>query len=213
MCDPKVEKLVMLINENFVFSKSMFRGGATQKDVEAMRLKAKLPTKRSTKTRNETSTGMIDFATLKETVASLIKPDIDRIDTKVSAALSTIEEVSKVSAHIPSSVVATVEAMLKTFREEFSPSAPKTNVQNSSHPMTNNHDGEHSDQHTPPRLNTSGVGDSATKAANTGEQNNDIINNIIESISEYSTPPENASKCPVSRSFTQLFFKKVTRIA
>lgn len=62
---------------------------------------------------------MLDDAKLKSTVAALIKPDIERIDANVSSVLSTIQDVSRATSELPSSVVATVEGMLKTFREEF----------------------------------------------------------------------------------------------
>ncbi|KAG2328210.1 hypothetical protein Bca52824_010938 [Brassica carinata] len=189
--DPKVENLVRLISQNFVFSKALFRGGVTQKDVEVMREKAKVPTKRKLTVRKATDTDMFDEEKLKSVVAAIIKPDIDRIDAKVSSALLTLEDVSTTSAAIPSSVVATVEAMLKTFKEELISSMLKTNT---NMPQHHSAEEDHAVQYTPPRQTTSGVGTCASKRTNMGDKNDEIISNVMESLSEYSTPPGNLQK-------------------
>lgn len=193
--DPYVENLVRLISQNFIFYKAMSRGGATQKDVEAMRAKAKVPTKRKQMARKVSGTEMLNEEKLKSIVGAIIKPEIDRIDAKVSSALSTLHDVSATSAAIPSSVVATVEAMLQTFKEELGVAPPKSK---SSHTQGEDPENDHAAKCTPPRQNTSGVGASATKRPNTRDQNDEIISNILESLSKYSTPPENAKKRPVS---------------
>lgn len=193
--DPYVEKLVSLIRQNFNFYKAMFRGGATQKDVEAMREKAKVPSKRNQMSRKVSGPEMCNEDKLKSIVAALIKPDIDRIDAKVSSALLTLHDVSATSAAIPSSVIATVEAMLQTFKEELAAAPP---ISKSSQTRSQDPEDDQAANRTPPKQNTSGVGASATKKANPGDKNDDIISNVLESLSEYSTPPGNARKRPVS---------------
>ncbi|KAL0847148.1 hypothetical protein Bca101_020394 [Brassica carinata] len=190
-CDTKVENLVRLISEKIFFSKAMFIGGVTQKDVEAMREKAKVSTKRKHTVRKATDTDLFDEEKLKSIIAAIIKPDIDRIDAKVSSDLLTLEDVSTTSATIPSSVVATVEAMLKTFKEELTSMEPKTNTKQTQHHFEEE---DQTEQYTPPRKTTSGVGTSASKRANIGDKNDEIISNDMESLSEYSTPPGNSHK-------------------
>ncbi|KAL0855740.1 hypothetical protein Bca101_060893 [Brassica carinata] len=198
--DPSVENLVSLIRNNFTFYKEMFRGGATQKDVEAMREKAKVPSKRKQMSRKVSGPEISDDDKLKSIVAAIIKPHIDRIDAKVSSALLTLHDVSATSAAIPSSVVATVEAMLQTFKEELGVAQP---ISKSRHTQGQHPEGDQAAKLTPPKRNTSRAGASATKKANTGDKNDDIISNILESLSEYSTPPRSARKRPESDGHSQ----------
>lgn len=117
--DGKVENLLKLISRNHVFSKEMFRGGATKVDVQRMREKPKAPGKKKRALSKDKLSAAFDESKFFSIVSEILKQGIERIDENLAAVQADLQEVSSSALSYQASVVSTVESMLKVFREEI----------------------------------------------------------------------------------------------
>lgn len=198
--DVKVEKLVRRIMANQDIPKDMFKGGVTKADVEKMREKAKEGGKRKQQ-RQKPKAGAtpvveepnITSPNITSVVQSIIRPEIERMEGTVAAAVASAIDASSNALAYKASVVATVEEMLSAFKTEILSFFPSISIQMESHRQ----------QPTPQPggLSTGFVPENTTPRR--GNENDDIIENVMENISHYSTPPESGNKCSV-RTITML---------
>ena len=106
--DIKVENLMKLIYQNFVFAKDMFKGGATKPDVEKMWEESKNVGKKKQIQQKETQSVGADEDKLASVVLALLKPEIKRIDGNVSVGTASMKELVSSSLQYKDDVIATV---------------------------------------------------------------------------------------------------------
>lgn len=207
--DLKVENMLKLIASDYVFSSIMFKGGVTKMEVAKMREDAqKAPKRKPTKAKKITPSSvddeqlrsLVDEEQLRSLVLNILKPELQRIDATVASAISTINEVSNTAVAYEASVIALVEAMFKTLKEEVLAAATSTKFQsdpNVEAPVPPYEQPQHKIP-SPSRSCRSGGALSANCNPRTVEDNDNIINNVLDNLSQYSTPPSPAGRSPVS---------------
>ncbi|KAH0901476.1 hypothetical protein HID58_040979 [Brassica napus] len=216
--DTKVDNLLKLIHANHCFSKSMFKGGLTKQEVERMRESAKVAAKRKQPTSKqttmkETTAGVIDESTIKPIILAAMKPEISKIDVSIASIIRSVKEVSSSAALQQATVLGAVDAMLVAFKQEIMSSIVKSpqevaeqnndNLQTSQTRVFGEHEGQcppsqRPQEHTPSVVNRSRSGTSRNAKPSGEDANDQIINSVMESLSQYSTPPRSAQRCPVS---------------
>ncbi|CAN7082861.1 unnamed protein product [Brassica oleracea var. botrytis] len=97
----------------------MFRGGATKLDVQRMREKPKAPGRKKRAIQKDKSSTAVDESRIIAIVSGLLKPEIERVDGHVASALSSVRDVSSAALSYQASVVSSVEAMLKAFKDDI----------------------------------------------------------------------------------------------
>ncbi|WZY92689.1 hypothetical protein YC2023_065018 [Brassica napus] len=92
--DVGVDNLVKLINEGYMFSASMFKGGATKSDVERMREDAKVRGKEKKSSKAPVKPTGVDGGNCEvaAVLMDMIKPDLDRIDGNVSSTMRAVDD-------------------------------------------------------------------------------------------------------------------------
>ncbi|KAF8107341.1 hypothetical protein N665_0123s0032 [Sinapis alba] len=211
--DSKVDNLLKLINVNHFFVKFMFTGGLTKLDVDRLRLKENVAVKRKQPLTNQPSSVSVDEARIITLVESTIQPDITRIDGQIESIRKSVESESRFAELHKADVLAAVDSMLLSFKNDIIAIVSKAiafggehNCQNqetnhlglSAEHQEENHSREGMGEQTPPRLVKSTSVISRNSRPPRDDANDEIINNIIESLSEYSTPPPSGHACPVS---------------
>ncbi|CAN7070614.1 unnamed protein product [Brassica oleracea var. botrytis] len=214
--DTKVDNLLKLIHANHCFSKSMFKGGLTKQEVERMRESAKVAAKRKQPTSKqttmkETTAGVIDESTIKPIVLAVMKPEISKIDVSIASIIRSVKEVSSSAALQQAIVLGAVDAMLVAFKQEIMSCIVKSpqevaeqnndNLQTSQTRVFGEHEGQcppsqRPQEHTPSTVNRSRSGTSRNAKPSGEDANDQIINSVMESLSQYSTPPRSAQRCP-----------------
>ncbi|KAF8051984.1 hypothetical protein N665_1633s0006, partial [Sinapis alba] len=187
--DSKVDNLLKLINVNYFFVKFMFTGGLTKLDVDRLRLKENVAVKRKQPLTNQPSSVSVDEARIIALVESTIQPDITRIDGQLESIRKFVESESRFAELHKADVLAAVDSMLLSFKNEIIAIVSKR-------PLLN-HSREGMGEQTPPRLVKSTSVISRNSRHPREDANDEIINNVIESLSEYSTPPPSGQACPV----------------
>ncbi|KAG5385541.1 hypothetical protein IGI04_037011 [Brassica rapa subsp. trilocularis] len=179
--DVKVAYMLSCINANQVFTKDMFRGGVTKADVERMRELAKAGGRKKTLPTQgkESPVVMNDERRITSIVNAIMRPELNRIDGDIATVVASVKEVSGCSLAIEAKVIATVERMLDSFKTEIMSGRRRLNTQSSfeSPISTGGPDGVGDEEVLP----------NTTAAAPAG--NDEIIENVIENLSHYSTPP------------------------
>lgn len=187
--DVKVDKLVRRIMANQDIPKDMLRGGLTKADVEKMREKAKEGGKRKQQRQKPKAgaTPVVEEPNITSVVEAIIRPQIERMEGTVAAAVASAIDASSNALAYKASVVATVEEMLSAFKSEILSFFPSISIQM----------GGHKQQTTPQPggLSTGFVPQNTTPRR--VNENDDIIENVMENISHYSTPPESGNRCSV----------------
>ncbi|KAG2330735.1 hypothetical protein Bca52824_001915 [Brassica carinata] len=202
--DIKVENMVMLISANQIFRKEMFRGGATKSDVERMRelVRAKGKKKPTTVKQQSSLPTMIDDHHLKSVVLAILKPEVDRLDGNVASALASMKEVSSSAIAVQSNVVASVETMLTAFRTEMLSFLDRDKMQKAG------------GEKQPPRTTEGGRNEAPPTYAHpldksaAHDDNDLVIDNVLENLSHYSTPPRSSHRQP--QRITKTLTMKVT---
>lgn len=226
--DVKVDNLVNLILNNVVIRKEMFRGGLTKVDVEKMREKLKEGGKRK-EVRQKTNEAPIDLSQeskMKALVHSILAPEIHRLEQKIDFAVASVKEVSSNALSYQASVVGSVDTILQSFKTEILSYISKASTQAAVEvpdaiPVTNEVVHKEVCQNNTPAdfangvesrddwVNTTpgqviGVVESRVLPENilspTRESNDQIIDNVLENLSNYSTPPRAGNRCQVSHS-------------
>lgn len=221
--DIKVEHLVNLICKEFVFRKDMFKGGATKEDVEKMREASKVVGKRKQTRQKEIQNVEGDVEKIASVVLALLKPELKRIDGNVSAGLSSMKELASSSLQYKDHVLATVSGMIKAMKSEIIGSLTTPNADVASHGDNNNQYSGNVSNQVPSKQRTVhveaciGVVGSADQCINpatgnvsipdssfqpTGvadDENRKAIENVLENLSHYSTPPGSPNDVNVSR--------------
>lgn len=194
--DAKVAYMLSCINANQLFTKDMFRGGVTKADVERMRELAKAGGRKKTLPTQgkESPVVMNDERRITSIVNAIMRPEVNRIDGDIATVVASVKEVSGCSLAIEAKVIATVKRMLDSFKTEIMSGRRRLNTQSSfeSPISTGGPDGVGDEEVLP----------NTTAAAPAG--NDEIIENVIENLSHYSTPPGVDNDCPVSVIFDVL---------
>lgn len=166
------------IAHNYIFSKGMFRKGVTKLDVERLREKPKTHLrKKPAPHKGKSSTSFYDEEKIINIVSGILKPELERIDGSMAAALASVQVVSSSALSYQVSVVSLVEAMLKVFKEEI-----MTSVHNAhSKPAVER---EHT---TPPHYTTSKGTTPANPPVVVVDINDEVLSNVMANISHYST--------------------------
>ncbi|KAH0897737.1 hypothetical protein HID58_047305 [Brassica napus] len=193
--DKKVENLVKLISQNFVFAKDMFKGGATKSDVEKMREESKNVGKKKQTRQKETQSVGADDDKLAKVVLALLEPEIKRIDGNVSAGIASMKELASSSLHYKDYVLATVSGMIKELKSEIlgSLAAGNADVASQGHHISVSA----GNGSNPSTGNVSKAGSSKQPAWGGEDENANTIDNVLENLSHYSTPPGSPNLVPV----------------
>lgn len=226
--DVKVDNLVNLISNNVVIRKQMLRGGVSKVDVENMREKVKEGGKRNEGRHkpNEAPIDLNEESKIKALVDSIVGPEIHRLEGKIYAAVASVKEVSSNALAYQASVVGSVDTILQSFKREMLSYFSKANTHRAVEapgaiPVTNEVGNKEVSQNSTPAqlahgvesrdvgLNTTsgpviGVVESRVLPENIlpamRDSNDQIIDNVLENLSNYSTPPRSAKRCQVSPS-------------
>ncbi|CAN7104522.1 unnamed protein product [Brassica rapa subsp. narinosa] len=201
----------------------MFRGGLTKVDVEKMREKLKEGGKRK-EVRQKTNEAPIDLSQeskMKALVHSILAPEIHRLEQKIDFAVASVKEVSSSALSYQASVVGSVDTILQSFKTEILSYISKASTQAAVEvpdaiPVTNEVVHKEVCQNNTPAdfangvesrddwVNTTpgqviGVVESRVLPENilspTRESNDQIIDNVLENLSNYSTPPRAGNRC------------------
>ncbi|KAG2298309.1 hypothetical protein Bca52824_034781 [Brassica carinata] len=203
--DNRVENMLKLIATDYGFPNLTFKGGVTKREVDKMREDQKNVSKRKQPISKKITPSVVEEEKLTSMVLSIIKPELQRIDATVASAISTIHDVSKSAAAYEESTMGAVEAMFKKLKEEVLAVATTSRSHLDPHiksPLPPTDQAQHKTP-SPPRSCRS-VGAMSGNGGPVGEVNNDdIINNVLESLSEYSTPPHTRPRCHVSEKETE----------
>nr|VDD48732.1 unnamed protein product [Brassica oleracea] len=161
----------------------------------------------------ETTAGVIDESTIKPIVLAVMKPEISKIDVSIASIIRSVKEVSSSAALQQAIVLGAVDAMLVAFKQEIMSCIVKSpqevaeqnndNLQTSQTRVFGEHEGQcppsqRPQEHTPSTVNRSRSGTSRNAKPSGEDANDQIINSVMESLSQYSTPPRSAQRCPVS---------------
>ncbi|KAG2315414.1 hypothetical protein Bca52824_018536 [Brassica carinata] len=228
--DVKVDNLVTLINADHCFFKSMFKGGLTKLDVDRLRVKENVAAKRKQPTTKQTPSADIDESKIMSVVVATMQPEITRIDGTIESTVRNVKDVANSADLHKADVLAAVNATLLAFKNEMmsaiTKQPPSVAEHNSKNQETNQH--EHSEeveeqnpplnvtaeQTTPPAMkSTSGISRCSRRPCD--DVNDAIINDVMESLSEYSTPtPSGQAYCgmldyPVSHSRLDMIFLQI----
>ncbi|XP_033145213.1 uncharacterized protein LOC103863873 [Brassica rapa] len=219
--DKEVENLVKLISQKFVFTKDMFKGGATTSDVQKMR--EALKNERTNKQKRQLETESVGSGDdkLASVVQTLLQPEIKRIDGNVSAGIASMKELASTSLDYKDSVLASVFEMIKDMKSEilgslaggYAPVAShghhnsvsagnvsKTGFTKQPEQLGDRGNGEvgFEGHHISPSTgNVSIAGSSKHPDGGGDDENANTIDNVLENLSHYSTPPESPQICPV----------------
>ncbi|KAG2328939.1 hypothetical protein Bca52824_000119 [Brassica carinata] len=215
--DAKVRNLVHLISG----------GGATKLEVEMMRDKSKASGKKKMGKEVPSSSRCMEQSQIISVLTSLLKPEMERIDDRVTAALASVEQMSASALSYQASVVSVVEGMLKNLKDDIltslrlSRAVPFMEQVNSACNSANMNNARTISNTpnpintmiaparppttnpfiTPPRHKTVNrvVSGNLDKAQLRENNNNEVvIMNVLENLSHYSTPPKSAERCQVS---------------
>ncbi|KAG2270547.1 hypothetical protein Bca52824_065102 [Brassica carinata] len=143
--------------------------------------------KKRTTVKDKSST-FADDSRIIAVVSVLLKPELERVDGNGALALAYVREVSSSALSYQASVVSTVEAMLKAFKEEILTSFRNANSKAcvATEPTT------------PPPVTTSKGLTPANPPVGGLDANDATILNVLENISHYSTPPRSADRVTFS---------------
>nr|VDD26027.1 unnamed protein product [Brassica oleracea] len=176
--DKKVENLVKLICDNFVFAKDMFKGGVTKAEVDKMREKSKVVGKKKKTRAKETQNVEPDEDKIVSIVLAILKPELKRLDGNLSAGLASMKELASSSLQYKDYMLATVSEMMKQMKSDILGSVGDGNA----HVHV---EGQHI---TPSTGNVSMPGTSKQPTIRVEEENAKTIGNVLEHLSHYSTP-------------------------
>ncbi|CAN7108276.1 unnamed protein product [Brassica rapa subsp. narinosa] len=188
--DAKVSFMLCCINDNHIFTKDMFRGGVTKADVERMREKAKTAGKKKGIPRKDKAPPVCLEGDIRITsiVNAILRPEVNRIDGNIADVVSSVKEVSAQSVGCENKVIAIVEGMLQSFKTEMMKFMPTLHTQSAfAHPNSTAAGEEPGVEGVPSKTTPIPLDD-----------NDEIIENVMENISHYSTPPAAENECPVS---------------
>ncbi|KAG2239117.1 hypothetical protein Bca52824_089977 [Brassica carinata] len=175
--DETVSNMVDLINADFCFRHSMFVGGITKRDVDRIRESLK-PSVKTKKSKQSASPVDVDTGCIASVVMEQVSPQLCVMETNIKEAMKKID-------FIEFSVTAIVESMLKKFKDDLvdtvtsmvisavgkgQPSADNITAVN---PCAIPHCVSVNDPLRNPVL----------------EANDKCLRNVMEHISDYSTPP------------------------
>lgn len=188
--DAKVSFMLCCINDNHIFTKDMFRGGVTKADVERMREKAKTAGKKKGIPRKDKAPPVCLEGDIRITsiVNAILRPEVNRIDGNIADVVSSVKEVSAQSVGCENKVIAIVEGMLQSFKTEMMKFMPTLHTQSAfAHPNSTAAGEEPGVEGVPSKTTPIPLDD-----------NDEIIENVMENISHYSTPPAAENECPES---------------
>ncbi|RID46158.1 hypothetical protein BRARA_I02839 [Brassica rapa] len=185
--DVKVENLLKLIAQSHPFTAEMFKGGATKLDVERMRELGRAGGKQKRKTKTQTNTETVEDKRIAAIVLSMLKPEVERVEANVAKAVSMAEDTATKFASFDTTVMVSIQNLLNNFKDEVIRSVMQ--IHNSANAPT---------QPTQPDVDTTNHVQRKVDIVHPHpDPNDDIIAQVIGSLSQYSTPPRNASVCPV----------------
>lgn len=219
--DIKVDNLVKLIYQNFVFAKDMFKGGATKSDVEKVREDSKNVGKKKQTRENERQSVVADDGKLASMVLALMKPEIKRIYGNVSAGIASMKKLASSSVQYKDDVIATVSVMINEMKSDIlrSLAAGNTDAASQGHDISisagnvsktgytkqpngqcegGNGDVASEGHHISPSTgNVSKPGSSKQPTVLGEDENANTIEDVLVNLSHYSTPPGLPNKVPV----------------
>ncbi|KAG2254338.1 hypothetical protein Bca52824_084474 [Brassica carinata] len=224
--DIKVDNLVKLICEEFVFTKDMFKGGATKGYVEELREAKKVVGKRNQTRQKEIQSVEADEDKIASVVLSLVRPELKRIDGNLAAAVASMKEFASSSLQYKDDVLATVSGMIEQMKSEIIGSLGALNPDVGSHGHHNSLSSGNVSKQVPSKqptvhveagiglvgsedhcinpapCNVSIPGSSKQLTGVIEYTNHKIIENVLENLSHYSTPPGSPNEVPETYAVT-----------
>lgn len=190
--DDTVDNMVDLINANHSFQLSLYVGGLTKADVDRMR-EASPPATKAKRSRKHLKNPLSDDQT---SIASFV---IGKVQPQLDVMGNTIKQSSSTLASIEGTVITRVESVLKKFKAECL-GAVESMVAVLCKDYTRHPNGS--------GVNAGGSQNAASASGivrSPVEQANDnTINNVMQNISAYSTPPASPHNSHVSEIFVFL---------
>ena len=195
--DVGVDNLVKLINEGYMFSASMFKGGATKSDVERMREDAKVRGKEKKSGKAPVKPTGVDGGNCEvaAVLMDMIKPDLDRIDGNVSSTMRAVDDMITKIGVWHGAIKTEVGEWMGKIKEDIQGQislALKEAVGPSTHPP--------GVPIVTPTAPINPVGGGSVEEA----FYRDTIRNIMGSIEQYRTPPRQNIQVQVSMKLTNL---------
>uniref|UniRef100_M4CDU7 Uncharacterized protein n=1 Tax=Brassica campestris TaxID=3711 RepID=M4CDU7_BRACM len=118
----------------------------------------------------------------------MLKPEVERVEANVAKAVSMAEDTATKFASFDTTVMVSIQNLLNNFKDEVIRSVMQ--IHNSANAPT---------QPTQPDVDTTNHVQRKVDIVHPHpDPNDDIIAQVIGSLSQYSTPPRNASVCPGS---------------
>ncbi|KAH0928586.1 hypothetical protein HID58_014313 [Brassica napus] len=144
--------------------------------------------KQKRKTKTQTNTETVEDKRIAAIVLSMLKPEVQRVEANVAKAVSMAENTASKFASFDTTVMVSIQNLLNNFKDEVIRSVMQ--IHNSANAPT---------QPTQPDVDTTNHVQRKVDIVHPHPDPNDaIIAQVIGSLSQYSTPPRNASVCPGS---------------
>ncbi|KAL0702406.1 hypothetical protein Bca4012_058528 [Brassica carinata] len=170
---------------------------------------------------NEEPVDLTEEEKIKALVQSIVGPEFHRLEGNISAAVASVQEVSSNGLRYQASVLASVDTILQTFKTEMLSYFPKATTQGRGQggdavPVIHEVGSRQLSASSTPVHVTNGVGSRDVGEKTTPEpvvgvvqtravpenisspvrdSNDHIIDDVLENISHYSTPPRSGSRC------------------
>lgn len=187
--DQKVDYMLTCIENNYAFTREMFGGGVTKADVERLRAKVKPAGKKKSISKKGKAAPLVtddDESRITSLINAIVRTEVTRIDGDIAHVVSSLKEVSAQSAGYEKKVMAVVEGMLQAFKSEMMESSGRQNMEVPSQTA----------KHTAAVAADEAFTGRGNSVARDG--NDDIIDDVIENLSHYSTPPADENENNVS---------------
>lgn len=184
--DETVDNMVELINSNYTFVHSMFVGGVTKMEVDHMRENSKPAMKTKESKQHSSSTVDIDPGFVGSLVIEHIKPHVAVMELKLNQTSRRIDSIeSYLTGYLESLMGKFKEEMLQTITSMVITYLGKGHSAAPHDPLLN-----------PPETHNF-VSGNLPYMIPLADDNAKSIRNVMENLSDYSTPPSSPRNCQV----------------
>ncbi|CAF2056180.1 unnamed protein product, partial [Brassica napus] len=182
--DETVDNMVELINSNYTFVHSMFVGGVTKMEVDHMRENSKPAMKTKESKQHSSSTVDIDPGFVGSLVIEHIKPHVAVMELKLNQTSRRIDS-------IESYLTGYLESLMGKFKEEMLQTITSMVITY----LGKGHSAAPHDPHLNPPETHNFVSGNLPYMIPLADDNAKSIRNVMENLSDYSTPPSSPRNC------------------
>ena len=184
--DETVDNMVELINSNYTFVHSMFVGGVTKMEVDHMRENSKPAMKTKKSKQHSSSTVDIDPGYVGSLVIEHIKPHVAVMELNLNQTSRRIDS-------IESYLTGYLESLMGKFKEEMLETITSMVITY----LGKGHSAAPHDPHLNPPETHNFVSGNLPYMIPLADDNAKSIRNVMENLSDYSTPPSSPRNCQV----------------